>query len=222
MSVRHLCLNPCNVALIRNAFPTGVKTVFVQAHRQLALKAEAAAKAAAQPQPQSPVAEFRAAGKSLELPAPLSSSEEAQVRGVAGVTEAAAMVRSDSGGGGVLDMVGGRANGRSVGGGGGDASKATPGGKAMGLMKEAVGFFSPTSQARHKKLMAAEDERREASLNIMGESSQIIGALKSEVCSYLFVCWCVYLFVYLLVYLLVFEYVMASWRRACCIYVQPL
>lgn len=83
----------------------------------------------------------------------------------------------------------------SIPGRGGDASKSSPSGSAGSgtgtmaaaaagagsFMKGAMGFFSPTSMARHKKLLDAEDERREASLNIMGESSQIIGALKAEV-----------------------------------------
>lgn len=63
--------------------------------------------------------------------------------------------------------------------GGGVAAAAAAG--AGSFMKGAMGFFSPTSLARHKKLLDAEDQRREASLDIMGESSQIIGALKAEV-----------------------------------------
>lgn len=84
----------------------------------------------------------------------------------------------------------------SIPGRGGDGSKSSPTGStgsggggtmaaaaagAGSFMKGAMGFFSPTSMARHKKLLDAEDERREASLNIMGESSQMIGALKAEV-----------------------------------------
>lgn len=61
------------------------------------------------------------------------------------------------------------------------AGAAAAASTVAGLMKGAMGLFSPTSLARHKKLMAEEDERREASMNIMGESSQIIGALKAEV-----------------------------------------
>lgn len=109
--------------------------------------------------------------------------------------------QADGGGGGVLDMVGdapklssipdrGGAGGGSKssptgssgsngGGGGGVAAAAAAG--AGSFMKGAMGFFSPTSLARHKKLLDAEDQRREASLDIMGESSQIIGALKAEV-----------------------------------------
>lgn len=49
------------------------------------------------------------------------------------------------------------------------------------LMNGSINFFSPTSQARAKRLMDEEDERRGASLDIMGESSQLIAALKAEV-----------------------------------------
>lgn len=96
------------------------------------------------------------------------------------------------GGGGVLDMVGDAPKLSSMAGrsGGDESTKSSPtgssssasgggGGAKMGsFMKDAMGFFSPTSLARQKKFEA---ERREASLDIMGESSQIIGALKAEV-----------------------------------------
>lgn len=100
------------------------------------------------------------------------------------------------GGGGVLDMVGDAPQLSSIPdrGAGGGAKSSPTGSAASGggvaaaaaagagsFMKGAMGFFSPASLARHKKLLDAEDQRREASLDIMGESSEIIAALKAEV-----------------------------------------
>ena len=95
------------------------------------------------------------------------------------------MVTGGEGGGGVGDLIG---DANAAGWGFEGGSKASPSGAyasagtTMGdFMREAMGFFSPMSQAQHDRLMAEEDERREASLDIMGESSQIIAALKAEV-----------------------------------------
>ena len=147
------------------------------------LKAEAASKqqAAAAAATAAPIAATgNAAGrKNVELPTRLSPEDA--------IALAAKAEGGGGGGGGVLDMVGGTSQYKK-----GEASKASPGGMGdgggvagtktvAGLIEGAMGFFSPTSLARHKKLLAEEDERREASLNIMGESSQIIGALKTEV-----------------------------------------
>lgn len=82
-----------------------------------------------------------------------------------------------SGDGGKSSPTGSAASG---GGGGGVAAAAAAG--AGSFMKGAMGFFSPTTLARHKKQLEAEDRQRmEASLDIMGESSEIISALKTEV-----------------------------------------
>lgn len=99
---------------------------------------------------------------------------------------------ADGGGGGVLDMIGDAPKLSTIPGRLGDEPKSSPTGStgtgatvaaaaaagAGSFVKGAMEFFSPTSMARQKKF---EDERREASLDIMGESSQIIGALKAEV-----------------------------------------
>lgn len=98
---------------------------------------------------------------------------------------------SADGAGGVLDMVGDAPKLSSMSRRSGDGSRSSLGATGDGagmaaaaaagagsFMKGAMGFFSPTSLARQKKF---EDERREASLDIMGESSQIIAALKAEV-----------------------------------------
>eukprot|EP00903_Cladosiphon_okamuranus_P010022 g9504.t1 len=127
-------------------------------------------------------------GGPLELPAPLSA-EEAATMAARAQGETSGQADGGGGGGGVLDMVGDApklsskssptGSSGSSGGGGGVAAAAAAG--AGSFMKGAMGFFSPTSQARHKKLLDAEDQRREASLDIMGESSQIIAALQAEV-----------------------------------------
>lgn len=92
------------------------------------------------------------------------------------------------GAGGVRDLIGDDARARKSGrlsfedDSKASSSRGSGGSAGMGdLMREAMGFFSPKSQARHKKLMAEEDERRESSFDIMGESSKMIAALKAEV-----------------------------------------
>lgn len=70
----------------------------------------------------------------------------------------------------------------SGGGGGGAGVAAAAAAGAGSFMKGAMGFFSPTTLARHKKQLEAEDRQRmEASLDIMGESSEIIKALNTQV-----------------------------------------
>lgn len=155
-------------------------STFLQAHKQLQLKAEAASKqhaAAAAAAPSSEATVAKASARQMELPGRLSPDD------------AVALASGDGGGGGgVLDMVGGTSGQYKP----GDGSKSAPGGgggggggggakTVAGMIEGAMGFFSPTSLARHRKLLVEEDERREASLDIMGESSQIIGALKTEV-----------------------------------------
>ncbi|CAM9345683.1 unnamed protein product [Pylaiella littoralis] len=150
------------------------------AHKQYALKAEAAA-AAKQQSASSP-------RPSLELPGLLPSEEAAKIAALARGGDSSA----DGGGGGVLDMIGDAPKLSTIPGRLGDEPKSSPTGStgtgatvaaaaaagAGSFVKGAMEFFSPTSMARQKKF---EDERREASLDIMGESSQIIGALKAEV-----------------------------------------
>ncbi|CAM9893048.1 unnamed protein product [Ascophyllum nodosum] len=146
-----------------------------KAHKQLALRAEAASKASTAAAYATPPPVRSRGRKSVELP-PASSAEEAGWM---------PMVTGGEGGGGVGDLIG---DANAAGWGFEGGSKASPSGAyasagtTMGdFMREAMGFFSPMSQAQHDRLMAEEDERREASLDIMGESSQIIAALKAEV-----------------------------------------
>lgn len=150
-----------------------------QAHRQLELKAEAASKASS--------AEAAAAAsssrKSLELREALSPGEAARMAMVAEGRDA-----YGGGAGGVRDLISddaraGKAGRLSFEDDFKTSSPRVSGGSAgVGdFMKEAMGFFSPKSQARHKKLMFEEDERRESSFDIMGESSKMIAALKAEV-----------------------------------------
>lgn len=145
-----------------------------QAHRQLEIKAEAASKASSA----EAAAGASSSRKSLELREALSPEKAARMAMVAEGRDA-----YGGGAGGVRDLIIDNAGRLSF----EDDSKASSprvsGGSAnMGdFMKGAMGFFSPKSQARHKKLMFEEDERRESSFDIMGESSKMIAALKAEV-----------------------------------------